>query len=151
MEGEPAEDARDRATAELEAAVSDLFRAGKGWTREFARRFEPPLPAISFAVLRYVRTHGPVRAGDIAAAFGADKATVSRQLAVLREHGLVEQSPDPDDRRATRVAATPAASAAFDALRSEMRAQYDASLAGWDLADLEQFGRLMRRFLDSFD
>lgn len=140
---------RERALADIEASITEFFRAGRNWSREFARAFGSGLPAIAFGVLRYVRIHGPVRASDIAEAFDMDKGAVSRQLTLLRDRGLLEQRPDPEDRRAIQVEATAEAHAAFDELKQQIRDRYDAILADWTDAELESFAAQLARFTRS--
>ncbi|WP_294180984.1 MarR family winged helix-turn-helix transcriptional regulator [uncultured Schumannella sp.] len=144
--GAAADEARERATTEIETAVSDLFRTVKGWNRELARRFDPPLSMVAFGLLRYVRHHGPVRAGDLAAAFDLDKAFVSRSVGQLREAGLLEQTPDPEDGRATLLVATATAIEQFDRIRADVRRNYESLLDDWEIDDLNRFSELLARF-----
>ena len=76
------------------------------------RRFRRRRPATtvdpgSFWLLRSLLGHEPVRPTDLAASMGLDISTVSRHLAQLHRAGLVERTPDPDDRRAQRVQLSP--------------------------------------------
>jgi DNA-binding MarR family transcriptional regulator len=139
-------DDRDRATADIEAAVGELFRSGRTWAKGMAGRFEPPLSPIGYALLRHVHQHAPVRSGDIVTTFGMDKGAVSRQISQLRELGLVEAAPDPEDRRATLLTLTPAALEAFDAFRTETRRQYQGVLADWSDDELRAFAQALERF-----
>lgn len=137
---------RERATSEIETAVTELFRAVKGWNRELARSFDPPLSFMAFSLLRYVRHQGPVRAGDLAAAFDLDKAFVSRTVSQLREAGLLEQTPDPGDGRATLLVATSGAIEQFDRIRADVRRNYEGILDDWEIDDLTRFSELLTRF-----
>jgi DNA-binding MarR family transcriptional regulator len=49
---------------------------------------------------------GPIRQGALGRRLGIDASTLTRNLDRLQERGLVTRTPDPDDRRATRVALT---------------------------------------------
>lgn len=51
---------------------------------------------------------GPQRQVDLAAEFDFDSAGMTRVVQRLERAGYVRRVPDPDDRRATRVAPTPA-------------------------------------------
>lgn len=143
------EPSRERALGEIESSVTDFFRAGRNWTREFARGFGGGLPVIPFGVLRYIRSHGPVRPGDIADAFDMDKASVSRQLTLLRERGYIEQRADPDDRRAVWIETSGAADAIFDELKQKIRASYGTMFADWDDDELASFAVQLSRFARS--
>ena len=59
--------------------------------------------------------------GELIARLGVEPPTVTKTLQRLERAGLVRRSPDPDDSRATVVAATPDGTAALAAWRSEFR------------------------------
>jgi len=141
--------AREEAVAALELSVFEVIRHGRGWNRENARRFQPPLPQFAFALLRHILVAGSARASDIAEAFDVDKALVSRGVALLRERGLIEQLRDPDDGRAVRLRLAPAALEEFDRFRQRSHEIFDTALADWSLDDVEAFRRLMERFAAS--
>ena len=61
------------------------------------------LSALSLLVAR-----GPMRVGDLADAEGVEPPTMTRLLDALGRDALVMRAPDPADRRATLVRATPA-------------------------------------------
>jgi DNA-binding MarR family transcriptional regulator len=65
-------------------------------------------PGSISALATLVRS-GPMRLGDLAVREGVAPPTLTRIVAGLEESGYVVRAPDPDDRRATRVQATPAA------------------------------------------
>ena len=49
-----------------------------------------------------------MRVTDLAGCANLDTSTVSRHVAQLQRTGLIERTPDPDDRRAQRVELTAA-------------------------------------------
>lgn len=74
----------------------------------FFRRTEQPF-GVSLAewrVLRSVLLEPGVSQGEIALAQGLNVMNVSRAVAGLRSKGLIETSPDPDDRRRTQLSPT---------------------------------------------
>jgi DNA-binding MarR family transcriptional regulator len=139
----------DRESEQIAEAISELFRAGRSWSKAQAARFDPELSPLAYGILRHLALHEGLRAADLVAAFGMDKSAVSRQIAALREQGLVDSVPDPADRRASLLVASPTAMAGFDALRAEWRAEYERALEGWAEADRADFARLLRRFTDA--
>jgi DNA-binding MarR family transcriptional regulator len=62
----------------------------------------PRLSALSVIVFR-----GPLTLSHLAAAEQVRPPTITRLIQELERDGLVERLPDPDDRRITRVRATP--------------------------------------------
>ena len=147
--GRAQETARDRATSEIEVSIADLFRIGRSWNKNLAARFEPELSPLAFGILRYVMLHPPVRSADIVTKFGLDKGTVSRQIRVLRDAGLIDSSPDPSDRRAGLLVATDVARETYEQYRQETRDEYRGVLDEWTDEDLEAFARMLRRLSDA--
>jgi DNA-binding MarR family transcriptional regulator len=144
-----ADEARDQHLLEVEQAISILHQTARARVKELVERFDPNLQPAGFGVLRYIVANSPIRAGGIAAALAIDKSAVSRQLTVLRDDGLIETRPDPNDGRATLLVATPAARKALDAFREAITADYERVLRNWDTNDIETFGTLLRRFNES--
>ena len=116
------------------------------------RRFRRPSGGTtvdpgSFWLLRSLLGEEPVRPTDLAASMALDISTVSRHLAQLHQAGLVERSPDPNDRRAQLVQLSPVGHAEVDKALSARRALLDRSLAGWSDDDVELLHRLITRML----
>ena len=86
----------------LRAVVGKLSRrlrptlAGTGLT--------PTRVSVLFSVVRM----GPLRLSELANVEGVNPTMLSRVIAELGEQGLVRRVPDPEDRRAALVDATPA-------------------------------------------
>jgi DNA-binding MarR family transcriptional regulator len=81
-------------------------------------------PSLS-AALATIERHGPITPSELAARERVQRPTATRILARLEEIGLVARTPDPQDRRSSLVAITPAGRA----LMSELRTRKTAFLA----------------------
>jgi|SRR5579862_3328042 len=57
-------------------------------------------------VLAHLHARGSSRINDIHAAFGHRRSTLTSVLDRLAARGLIERSPDPDDRRSVRIVLT---------------------------------------------
>ncbi len=147
----PADPAREAASAEVEAAITELFRVGRTWSKLLSERFRPELPQLAYGILRYVDMHGPLRSSDIVTTFGMDKGAVSRQISILRERGLLDASSDPDDRRSTVLSSSAAAREAFEHFSRGIRDQYASVLDDWSQQDLEDVARLLARLTSALD
>ena len=86
----------------------------------------------TFWLLKNIAANGSMRVTDIAQHANLDVSTVSRHVAQLHKTGLIERTPDPDDRRAQRVRMTDSGQ---QKLTADLRARTDA--AGAQLGDLE--------------
>jgi DNA-binding MarR family transcriptional regulator len=75
---------------------------------------------------------GPARLSDVAAAEAIAPPTATKIIATLESAGLVTRSPDPDDRRSTRIAITASGRAALRRIRSQRTAFLQRRLAALD-------------------
>ncbi|HEX8508705.1 MAG TPA: MarR family transcriptional regulator, partial [Propionibacteriaceae bacterium] len=62
------------------------------------------LDPATFWLLKGLADRGALRVTELAALGNLDVSTVSRHVTQLHRSGLIERTPDPDDRRAQRVA-----------------------------------------------
>jgi DNA-binding MarR family transcriptional regulator len=83
-----------------------VIRGMRRWQDRAAPAMPQPLSPRHVAALEQLRG-GPVTVGELASRLGLTLSTVSGVLADLDRAGLVERSPDPDDRRRTIVQITP--------------------------------------------
>ena len=115
------------------------------WTRH-AQEVHPDLRGVGLMVLQTVARHGPLTATEVCQHLGIDKATISRQVAALRELGFVSVDGSLADRRAQLLSLSPAGVAAIDELRALAALDYEERFAGWSEADLETLRALLHRF-----
>lgn len=80
---------------------------------------EDRLTSTQLATLSTIARHAPLRIGDLAVAEGISAATMTRVVAVLEEHALVERRPDPDDGRACQVRLSEHGHEEVDRLRNQ--------------------------------
>ena len=143
--------AREHAALELENGISQIYQRSRARVRHLAERFEGELQPLGFGILRYIIIHGPLRAGDIVTGLGIDKAAVSRQLAQLKQLGLIASTPDPEDKRATLIEASQTAKSALETFRAEISAEYRTALASWPTEEIAQLASLLHRFNESVE
>ena len=148
---EMTQDVRANASAAVEDNIAHIYQAAKARIKGLAVRFHPDLQPVGYGILRLVFDGEPLRASDIAAALGMDKGAVSRQVAALREMGLVDTRSDPDDGRATLLVATPSAREGLAAFRSESSSDYGRVFTEWSTAELRDFAALLTKFNASVD
>jgi DNA-binding MarR family transcriptional regulator len=141
--------AREAYALEIEQGVAVLYRASKARVKRLVEHLDPEMQTAGYLVLRYVMAHEPIRAGDVALGLSMDKSAVSRQLAMLRDSGLIEAQPDPEDGRASLVVGSAKANERLDEFRIELKADYQRILASWDAADIADFARLLNKFNES--
>ena len=105
----------------------------------------------TFYMLKTIHANGSMRVTDLAALANLDTSTVSRHVAHLHRVGLIERTPDPDDRRAQRVRLSEEGATKLATAFNGRRALLERSLDGWAPEDLEQLDRLLTRFVGDVD
>ena len=106
------------------------------------------VPTGMLGTLTYVESGQPgCHAKELAAGAGLDTSTVSRSVAALVAHGLVERRTDPNDKRASILAVTPAGRAALDESRNWYEDVLRNALAGWREGDVDALTALLGRFV----
>lgn len=100
----------------------------------------------AYGILGRLHDDGPMRLTSIAAVFGVDASTVSRQVQTLRVQGLVRRTTDPTDRRAALVGVTAHGTEVLLGIRAERRRIVRELTDGWSVDDQERFAILLERF-----
>ena len=123
-----------------------LLRRSRALSAEMGRTVHPELEAGAYSLLVRIDESSPARSSDLAAYFGVGKATISRQLKVLEELGLIEREPDPMDGRAHSAGAHRRGPQAARRARSGRQDQLRTLLATWPTEDVRLLGRMLARF-----
>jgi DNA-binding MarR family transcriptional regulator len=105
----------------------------------------------AYSVLFHLVSTGAIRPSALAEAMCADPSTVSRQVAALIEHDLVERQADPDDRRAARLVATKRGQAALARKQATRDALFAKVLAEWSAEDVRRLTALLGRFTSDLE
>lgn len=110
------------------------------------------LPAIEnrdVSLVYAIATNPPLRPSAIAEALATSPYTVSRGLARLAAHGVIERLPDPSDARATLVQLTEAGRAAAEHLIHAGDRLVASVMRDWNEPDQARFEQLLHRFVDA--
>ena len=94
---------------------------------------------------------GPMRSGNLAETVLSDPSTVSRHVAQLVALGHLERRPDPDDGRATVIAATEAGCHAANAMRARRNDRLATVVGDWVSEDRQELVHLLTRLLDDYE
>ncbi|CAM3366305.1 MarR family winged helix-turn-helix transcriptional regulator [Stackebrandtia soli] len=104
------------------------------------------LERSAYNVLGRLFDEGPRRLSDLAAVFGLDISTVSRQVQSLEAAGLVTRERDPADGRAHLLRLTSAGETAMRQTRNRRRGILRDLLGSWPDDDVATFAELLERF-----
>ena len=138
--------ARHDSLRHLEREVGVLIRRVRRVIGERARSVHEDLQPASYLMLSWLADEGPMRASSMVDHFGIDKGAVSRQLQHLVDLGLVERTPDPDDGRATLVAASDDAVRRLADVSEHRRKWLDERLGDWTTDELETFAVTLEKY-----
>ncbi|WP_460525388.1 MarR family winged helix-turn-helix transcriptional regulator [Flindersiella endophytica] len=102
-------------------------------------------------LLHTLQCAGSVRLSELAGRLHLDASTVSRQVRALEEAGLVTRTTDPDDRRATQLAATASGHRVLQESFERRRARLAEVLQGWACDDVVAFERMLTRLANTLE
>jgi DNA-binding MarR family transcriptional regulator len=137
---------RAESLRQLEREVGVMIRRIRRVIGDRARAVHDDLQPASYLMLSWLAEEGPVRASSMVDHFGIDKGAVSRQLQHLVDLGLIERTPDPDDGRATLVAASADAVRRLEDVAAHRRKWLDERLGDWSAEELEDFVKGLERY-----
>lgn len=115
---------------------------------------ERGLEGWEFDVLSALRRSGEpyeLSPGQLVAQTLVTSGTMTNRVDRLARRGLVERSPDPDDRRGIIVRLTPTGREVVDAALADLLARERALLSRLPEARRHQLAELLRRLLEPFD
>ena len=138
--------ATDETMRALEQEMGVLVRRIRRLIAERARMVHPDLSPVAYSMLMALNDSGPRRASDLVDLFSIDKGAVSRQVSALLDLGLIERSPDPEDRRAAILAITEEGSRRLSTIAEMRRREVIDRLSGWSDEDLRGFVAVMARY-----
>jgi DNA-binding MarR family transcriptional regulator len=138
--------ADDETMRALEHEMGVLVRRIRRLIAVRARMVHPDLSPVAYSMLMALNDSGPQRASDLVEIFSVDKGAVSRQVQALLELGLIERSPDPEDRRAMILAISEEGHRRLDSIAVQRRSEVNERLVGWTDDDLSSFVTTLSRY-----
>ncbi|MCL2515962.1 MAG: MarR family winged helix-turn-helix transcriptional regulator [Microbacteriaceae bacterium] len=113
-----------------------------------ARRLAAPLTYVEHTLLQFIGATPGCRATDIATSFHLNRSTVSRQVASLLEHDLVEYAARTDEshHRGRELQLTAVGTARLASARDEQRKASFERLDEWSESELSTFAALLERY-----
>ncbi|MFD0304708.1 MarR family winged helix-turn-helix transcriptional regulator [Streptomyces sp. NPDC127119] len=107
-------------------------------------------PAGSAAVLTLLDRHGEMRMSRLAELMAIDMSVTSRHVAHVAEHGWIDRSPDPADKRSRILRLTPAGRDMLADLSERYMNALAHYLADWSDDEVDQLNTLLGRLRASF-
>jgi DNA-binding MarR family transcriptional regulator len=107
-----------------------------------------PLDRALFPLLARIWRYGPIGVVDLADRTGRDHTTVSRQMTKLEELSLIERKASAKDKRVREATVSAKGLAMIAALNAARERLANRILVSWTDEELDQLGKLLRRFAD---
>lgn len=107
---------------------------------------EMDLDRSAYGILCRLADEGPQRLGALAAVFGLDPSTITRQVQALERAALATRRTDEEDRRASILDLTDEGRSVLEHTRAYRRARLQQVLDGWSDEERSQLGRLLEKF-----
>jgi len=134
--------------------LSRLTRLSRHLDHARAQAFSThDLDAWEFDVLAALRRAGPpysLSPGQLATQTMVTSGTMTTRVDRLLERGLVNRSPDPNDRRGVRVQLTDAGRLAVDGAFTDLLGREHLILDGLDTSERDEMAALLRSLLGQF-
>lgn len=145
-------DAVDPRAADDRAPVDAVMHA----LQSIGRQMRQPvagdtIESGTFWLLKNLHSQGSMRVTELAACANLDTSTVSRHVAQLQRAGMIERTPDPDDRRAHRVKLTQVGEAQLRDAYARRRALLHEGMSGWASDDIQLLSDLLARFVNNLE
>ncbi|SCF12833.1 MarR family protein [Micromonospora coriariae] len=141
----------DNAVRALGLRLYDMVRS----VRLLRQRRADERPAVPLGLvgmlLQIDQLSSGCHAHELAQRTRLDPSTVSRSVAALVAHDLVERRPDPTDKRASLLAITPAGRIALADTHSWYGELLERALAGWTSGEIEALSAALDRFTRDID
>lgn len=132
-----------RDAADLHAALSELIRVYQFRDRDVICCHD--LSVTQCHALTVIGHEGPLSMNDLAGRLYLDKSTTSRVVGALERKGYATREPNPSDRRALLLNATPAGAELLERIRSEILVEEKRLLAEFEPAVRREMTRLVSR------
>ncbi|TLW93243.1 winged helix-turn-helix transcriptional regulator [Saccharomonospora piscinae] len=141
----------DGSPDQLAAQLIRLVRLAHRAKAKITKAGPEGLESAAYAILFHLVEGGPQRASRLAETLHADISTISRQSSALVDHGLVERQADPEDRRASLLAATAEGLRVFEENRRHRNRWIAGVLADWPEEDRRTLNVLLARLGDDIE
>jgi DNA-binding MarR family transcriptional regulator len=132
-------------------AIEQLYKALTHIIRrraELGSRMHPELTLVGYTLLAEIEAAPGTRATDLAALFGLEKSTVSRQLNDLVMAGFLRREEEKPGRRGYVLLVSDAGKAALERETIIVREHLSAALTQWKVSEITALAGMVNRFLE---
>ncbi|RCK56851.1 MarR family winged helix-turn-helix transcriptional regulator [Microbacterium sorbitolivorans] len=131
----------------IQAVEGEFMQMVSRFRRLIARRAEQLSPGLlpgAYKVFTTILQSGPLTASALVDQLMLDKSQLSRTITDLEKRGLIERTPDPNDRRSHLLSATEKGRAGHAAFHTTPETRtLRAKLDDWDIDDIHRLATLL--------
>lgn len=131
---------------QIVAEFSEIFTFMRTRWFELASDIHPGLSKTLIPTLLTIERHGPVTATELIEHLRSEKTSVSKQVAQLRQFGLVDAVVSAEDRRVTLLSLTDTAQQKITDVRARLAQVYRERFAGWTDDEIDTLRGSLHRF-----
>ncbi|AIY03891.1 Transcriptional regulator, MarR family [Arthrobacter sp. PAMC 25486] len=130
---------------DLDLQLSLLWRRARAINYQLTRSVHSDLEPAAYGLLSVLLHQGQMRLTDLAKHIGVGKPSISRQIALLLNIGLVQKEDDPVDGRAQLIELTDAGREKMSLIQTGRQNAFHARLKNWDEAELATLATLLAK------
>lgn len=140
-----ADEARRAAELALGESINALLSATRALSERSAASFHEGLQPAAFHIARWLHAFGPAKPSVIAEALGMDRSSTSTLIGRMRSLGLVDSTPDPEDRRGVIVVLSAYGEECVSKTLVERGDAFEDRVRSWSDDDVRTLTQLLRR------
>ncbi len=143
---------RDKAAAmeDLDLQLSLLWRRARAINHQLTRSVHPDLEAAAYGLLSVLLHKGQMRLTDLSRHVGVGKPSISRQIALLTNIGLVRKDDDPVDGRAQLIVLTAAGREKMTLIQAGRQSAFHDRLKDWDESEIASLVSLLAKLNNEY-
>jgi DNA-binding MarR family transcriptional regulator len=142
---------REQRSIRRSLAIEQLYKALTHMMRrraELGASFHPELSLVGFTLLAEIEAVPGTRATDLAALFGLEKSTVSRQINDLEVAGYLRREVEAGGRRGHTLLVTESGKAALEREATIVRDRLSTALTLWKAGEITALADMVNRFME---
>ncbi|GAA5025598.1 MarR family winged helix-turn-helix transcriptional regulator [Microbacterium fluvii] len=143
MHEDDSEQARIDAVRGLEAEFGELVNTMRRMVADNAARLAPGMLPAAYKVFTTIVRRESVTQSALSELLMADKGQISRTVHDLEDLGLVERTPDPNDRRSSLLSPTAEGLARLQQARAPMERSLVSTVQQWRVDEIRSLTQLL--------
>ena len=134
----------------MEEQLSFLWRRARSNGNKVAKQVHPDMEPGAYGLLAALQRRGSLRLTDLAAEIGVGKPSVSRQVKMLEDLGVLTKVADPTDGRAQSITLTEVGARQLATAQISRQQIFRDLLSDWPDSELQTLADLLTKLNRSY-